>query len=365
MTSTFTTNKAIEKPGNNDYIDTWNVPVNNDWDIIDRAFGGTHTVSLTSSNVTLTQANVQNTCILLQGALTANVTVYFPSGVSGFYIVNNTTSGAFNVALLSAGGSPGRGVVAAQDSYTFIWSNGSNIDIATNASLTAGSGITISGGAISIDAPLSTTYGGTGFDGPYSNGQLLIGNTLSGSLVPATLTAGSGISVTNGNGTITISSSSGVAFDPTVSYTFTGTQTFNGTSSSLASVLANAAEKTTVSATAATGTINYDTTTQSVLYYTSNASANWTVNFRASSGTQLNTIMAIGQSMTLAFLVQCGSTAYYSNTITIDGVSVTPVWQAGYTPTSGYASSLNVYTYTIIKTANATFKVLATLVQFY
>ena len=71
--------------------------------------------------------------------------------------------------------------------------------------------------------------------------------------------------------------------------TFTGTKTFEGTSSTLAMVLNDAAEVATVSATAATGTIAYDITTQSVLFYTSNASANWTVNFRASSGTSLNT----------------------------------------------------------------------------
>jgi hypothetical protein len=363
-TFTLTTNKAIIKPDNNTYTGHWNEPVNTDWDIIDRAFGGTYTVSLTSSNVTLTQTNVQNTCILLQGTLTANVTVYFPSGVSGFYIVNNTTSGAFNVALLSAGGSPGRGVVAAQGAYTFIWSNGSNIDIATNASLTAGSGITISGGAVSIDAPLSTTYGGTGFDGPYSNGQLLIGNTLSGSLVPATLTSGSGISITNGNGTITIASSSGVAFDPTVSYTFTGTQTFNGTSSSLASILTNAAETATCFTSGASGNINYYVTNQSVIYSIPNATSNWNLYFRASSSTTLNTIMGNGQSITVAFLAQCGSTGYYNTGITIDGTSVTPVWQNG-PPASGYAGALNVYTYTIIKTDTNTFKVLASLVPFY
>jgi hypothetical protein len=246
-----------------------------------------------------------------------------------------------------------------------VWSNGSNVDLATNASLTAGSGLTITGTTISVDAPLSTTYGGTGFDGPYTNGQLLIGDTTSGTLIPATLTAGANVTITNGNGTITIAAAGGgSSFDPAISYTFTGTQTFNGTSSSLASVLANAAETTTVSATAATGTINYDTTTQSVLYYTSNASANWTVNFRASSGTSLNTIMSTGQSVTVAFLVQCGATAYYNSAVTIDGTSVTPVWQGGSAPGAGYASSLNAYTYTIIKTGSATFKVLASLVQF-
>jgi hypothetical protein len=366
-TFTLTTNKAIIKPDYNQYIDGWNVPVNTDWDIIDKAFGGTYTVSLTNANVTLTQANVQNTCLLLQGTLTANVTVYLPSGVSGFYIVNNSTSGSYTVTMLSAGGSPGRGVIVGQGSYTFVWSDGSNVDIATNASLSAGSGLKIVGNTISVDAPLSTVYGGTGSVGPYTNGQLLIGNTLSGALTPATLTAGANVTITNGNGTITIAAAGGggSTFDPAVSYTFTGTQTFNGTSSSLASVLANAAETTTVSATAATGTINYDTTTQSVLYYTSNASANWTVNFRASSGTTLNTIMSTGQSVTVAFLVQCGSTAYYNSAVTIDGSSVTPVWQISGAPTGGYANALNAYTYTIIKTGSATFKVLASLIPFY
>jgi len=39
MVSTFTTNKYIEKPGNNDYINNWNVPLNSDMDVLDAAFG--------------------------------------------------------------------------------------------------------------------------------------------------------------------------------------------------------------------------------------------------------------------------------------------------------------------------------------
>lgn len=358
MVSTYTTNKAIEKPGNNDYIDTWNVPVNNDWDIIDKAFGGTYTVSLTNANVTLTQVNVQNTCVKLIGSLTGNVIIYFPSAVSGFYLVNNATSGSYTVTLASAGGSPGAVITANQGQFTFIWSDGSNIYAGTSGAYVSGSGINITGNTISINSPLATIYGGTG-SSTYSNGQLLIGNSLSGSLTPNTLTAGANITITNGNGTITIASSGGSGFDPTSSYTYTGTQTFTGTISSLATILNNAAETTTISATAATGTINFDITTQSVLYYTSNASANWTVNFRASSTATLDSIMSIGQSLTTAFLVQCGATPYYNNVVQIDGSTVTPVWQNGTAPTFGYISSLNVYTYTIIKTGTGTFKVLA------
>ena len=142
------------------------------------------------------------------------------------------------------------------------------------------------------------------------------------------------------------------------------TATFSGSSSVLAAVFANAAETTTISATAATGTINYDVTTQSVIYYTSNASANWTVNFRASSGTSLNTAMATGQSVTVVFLVTQGATAYYNNAIQIDGSSVTPKYQGGTTPTSGNVSGIDAYSYTIVKTASATFTVLAAQTQF-
>jgi hypothetical protein len=150
-----------------------------------------------------------------------------------------------------------------------------------------------------------------------------------------------------------------------VANTFTGTQTFSGTSSALAMILNDAAEVATVSATAATGTINYDVTTQSVQYYTSNASANWTVNFRASSGTSLNTAMTTGQSVTVAFLVTQGSTAYYNNVVQVDGTTsgVTTRWLGG-APAAGNASGIDSYRYLIIKTGSATFTVLASNTQF-
>jgi hypothetical protein len=147
--------------------------------------------------------------------------------------------------------------------------------------------------------------------------------------------------------------------------TFTGTKTFSGTSSATAIVLNDAAEVATVSATAATGTIAYDITTQSVLYYTSNASANWTVNFRGSSGTSLNTLMSTGQSMTVAFLVTQGATAYYNSAVQVDGTTsgVTTRWLGG-APTAGNASGIDSIRYLIIKTASATFTILASVTQF-
>jgi hypothetical protein len=146
--------------------------------------------------------------------------------------------------------------------------------------------------------------------------------------------------------------------------TFTATQIFTGSTSVAAVKTTNIKEVSTVSATAATGTINYDVTTQSVLYYTTNASGNFTVNFRGSSGTSLNTIMATGESLSATFLVTNGSTAYYNSAVQIDGSSVTPKWQGGSAPTSGNASSIDSYTYVIIKTGSAAFTVLASVTKF-
>lgn len=123
-------------------------------------------------------------------------------------------------------------------------------------------------------------------------------------------------------------------------------------------------EVVTVSATAATGTVNFDASTQSVLYYTTNASANWTLNIRGNSSTTLNSIMATGQSLTVAFLVTQGTTAYYASALTIDGTSVTPKYQGGSAWAAGNASGIDGYTYTVIKTASATFTVLAAQTQF-
>ena len=114
-------------------------------------------------------------------------------------------------------------------------------------------------------------------------------------------------------------------------------------------------ETATVSATAATGTVNFDALTQQVLYYTSNASGNWTLNVRGSSGVSLNTVMSTGQSLTIAFLVTQGGTAYYQTALNIDGSAVTPEWQGGTAPSSGNTNSVDIYSLTIIKTASATF----------
>jgi hypothetical protein len=263
----------------------------------------------------------------------------------------------------------------------------------TKASLTAGSGVTITPGAGSIEIAFAGPGAGSvtsvsvasanGFAGTVATATSTPAITLSTSITGVLKGNGTAISAATAgtdylappSGTAILKANSGGALSnatagtdyvaPGTATTFTATQTFSGTSSTTGIVLNDAAEVATVSATAATGTINYDITTQSVLYYTSNASANWTVNFRGSSGTSLDTLMSTGQSMTVAFLVTQGSTAYYNSAVQVDGTTsgVTTRWLGG-APTAGNASGIDSYRYLIIKTGSATFTVLASNTQF-
>lgn len=166
------------------------------------------------------------------------------------------------------------------------------------------------------------------------------------------VTAGTGLSGGGTSGTVTLSINTGVTADLTTAQALS------------AKTLIAPEERTTVSATAATGTVNFDASTQGVLYYTSNASANWTLNVRGSSGATLNSILATGDAITIAFLVTQGATAYYASGFQIDGSAVTPKYQGGTAFSAGNASSIDAYVYTIVKTASATFTVFASQTKF-
>jgi hypothetical protein len=108
-----------------------------------------------------------------------------------------------------------------------------------------------------------------------------------------------------------------------------------------------------------TGTLLFDATTQGILFATVEQTANRTINF-----TNVNSSLAVGESLTAAVLITQGTTAYYLDAFQIDGVTVTPKWSGGSAPTEGNASGIDTYSFTIIKTADATFTVMASLTQF-
>jgi hypothetical protein len=265
------------------------------------------------------------------------------------------------------------GVTGAGGTNTQVQFNASGV-FAGSANLTF-NGTTLSANALSLTTALPVASGGTGLTTGTSGGVLAFtaGGVLASS---AALTANA----------LVIGGGAGVA--PSTTTTAAGALTFLGTPSSanLAALLTDEtgtglavfatspalvtptittiAETDTIAATAATGTLNYDVITQAVQYFTANASGNWTLNFRGSSSVTLNTFMATGTSVSVTLMVTQGSTAYYNSAVTIDGTSVTPKWQGGTAPTSGNASSLDVYTYVIQKTGSATYVVLASQTKF-
>jgi len=145
------------------------------------------------------------------------------------YTVANLTAGTGMTITNTAGGitlsAPENGTVTGVTASSPIASSGGT---APNISLTGtvdvphgGTGATtltgyvIGNGASAMTAsatiPISNltgtlpvANGGTG-QTTYTDGQLLIGNTTGSTLTPATLTAGTGVTITNGHGTITIS----------------------------------------------------------------------------------------------------------------------------------------------------------------
>lgn len=139
MVSTYTTNKNIEKPGSGDYANTWNVPVNSDWDVIDRSFGGVQVMNPTgvSGTVVLTATQYQpqilviGTSISGTATLTANVTYQIPSGVGGVWTVYNNTTGSFTVTISSGGGGTSQAIQ--QGLHTLVYSDGTNIFRAENS----------------------------------------------------------------------------------------------------------------------------------------------------------------------------------------------------------------------------------------
>lgn len=122
-------------------------------------------------------------------------------------------------------------------------------------------------------------------------------------------------------------------------------------------------ERANVVAAAATGTINIDIATSSIWFYTSNATANHTLNFRYNSGTTLSSKLAVGDVITVVWMNQNGATPYYPNVIQIDGSAVTPKVPSAIS--AGNASSIDVYSFTIVKTAaTPTYQVLETQTKF-
>ena len=141
---------------------------------------------------------------------------------------------------------------------------------------------------------------------------------------------------------------------------YAGNITFTG---SITGSVGYLLERANVVVTAPPATTNLDLITAPIIYFTSNSTQNVTANIRGNATTTLNSMLAIGQSATFVVFMP-NATAYYVNTVKIDNTTVTPYWQGGSTLTGGNANSVDIYTFAVLKTANATFRVFASQVRY-
>jgi hypothetical protein len=164
MPSSYTTNKNIEKPGYNDYATNptgWSGPINADWDIIDRGFGGVQSKSATGGTTNLTITETQNLVLVISGTLVSNATFTLPLNaaatgiVAGQWIVRNSTTGAFTVTIAPVSGG-GSSILIPQGETVSIFSDGTNVGFADNPS----SYITAAFAARSVLAGTAMTGGG-------------------------------------------------------------------------------------------------------------------------------------------------------------------------------------------------------------
>ena len=93
--------------------------------------------------------------------------------------------------------------------------------------------------------------------------------------------------------------------------------------------------------------------------FTTQETTTSTPNIRINSSTSLNSVMAIGEMISVTLITTAAAGAY-SAQLTIDGAAVTENWTGGSAPSDGGSSGVDIHAYTIIKTADATYTVVAT-----
>jgi len=156
---------------------------------------------------------------------------------NGQLLIGNTAGQKYDLNTLTAGSGIGvtNGAGTIGIANTGVLSNvagaGISVSSATGNVTVANTGVlSFSGGSTGLTPNIATTgavtlagtldvdNGGTG-QTTYTNGQLLIGNTTGNTLTKATLTAGTGIAITNGTGSISVATNGTITTNAPVTKT--------------------------------------------------------------------------------------------------------------------------------------------------
>jgi hypothetical protein len=96
---------------------------------VQNAVGGYLAKTMTSADVTLTDAEASNPIIKVSGTLTANVNLILPVTAKRIYAVWNATSGAFTLTVKTPAGA---GVTVAQGKRNLVYTDGTTVQDAFN-----------------------------------------------------------------------------------------------------------------------------------------------------------------------------------------------------------------------------------------
>lgn len=355
MASSYSTDLKLELMVTGENAGTWGDKTNTNLNLVQQAIAGYEAIDVASADVTLamtnaTLSNARNAVLNLTGTLAGTRVVNVPDGIEKTYIVKDSTTRSGNTLTFKTVSGTGVTIVAGKTHVIYV--DGTNAvdvfflkDIVEDTSPQLGGDLDTNDNNIKIDDA-------HGIQDENGNEQITFQTTAS---------AVNQIDVTNA-ATGNAPSVTATGGDSNIDLSFAGKGV--GRVSLGAAKIQQTAEKVTTEATAATGTVNYDVITQAVWNFTTDASGNWTLNIRGDGSNSLNSIMDTGESLTVAHIVKQGGTAYYNSAVQVDGSGVTPEWQGGSAPSAGNTNSLDVYSYTVIKTADATFTVLASLTQF-
>ena len=178
--------------------------------------------------------------------------------------------------------------------------------------------------------------------------------TFSGNISAANITASNGVKITGAGVTVAgiATFHNGVAITG-AGMTATGIGTFHE-GLHLENLLA---EEVKVTAGKLSDNTNINIEDGMVHLFTTAESTTSTPNIRYNGSTALNAKMSIGQSIVVTLITTANASAYSAN-MTIDGSAQTERWIGGSAPSDGGSSGVDIHTFTIIKTADATFTVI-------